>query len=694
MFDAMESMNIHPKFINVIRSLYKNTMFKVEIEGTSSKWMTQETGIRQGCPLSPYLFITVMTVMFKEIKAGLDYKLIENSIPGAHFDEVMYADDTICISQDTKTMNQYIQKIEQIGKEYGMMLNKAKCELLTTEKNPNIHFADHQKVLNTAEVKYLGCQLNQAGDNAKEIGKRISNAYQTLQKLNTFWRRSNCPLAYKITALDAVVRAKLIYGTDSMQLNTAELRRMETFHLKAMRKLIRWDTTFVNRANTNEKVYLEVNRVLLESNEEVNKQRKLQNKKTKKTKPIITFAEFHQRMKLKRFEKTVNSKDEIHTITFEKNLVLRTPMARRPGRPKLRWAEQAIIEYWKEITKKFQYSPMNDYNPKDQEQKTFIKKYASAAIIIKEEEWGRYENTQPLWIKTETGWTRTRPNNDRTEPRHADELLIYTDGSCKDNKEVKNKNCPAGWGAVIIGGGGEDGTHLLKTGRMIAKLWGPVQTKHRHEDFLGAEYGSNNTGEISAICEALKWLINESSTRNAAIYYDSKYAAKVTTGEYMAKNNKLLVATARQLLQAAATNRIIRFEHVKGHNQDIGNDWADYLADLGANENSTRINIPQNEREVIQPVKKPHTETEVQRRNFPTHIEPEIRIPTPVYTSGATRRNRFAFGNVSAQQARWNTNLNINPMLIETAVATQVPHDDNEVDQFIWDEPPTMTDCA
>ena len=74
--------------------------------------------------------------MFKEIKAGLDYKLIKNAIPGAHFDEVMYADDTICISQDTKTMNQYIQKIEQIGKEYGMMLNKAKCELLTTEKIP------------------------------------------------------------------------------------------------------------------------------------------------------------------------------------------------------------------------------------------------------------------------------------------------------------------------------------------------------------------------------------------------------------------------------------------------------------------------------------------------------------------------------------------------------------------------------
>ena len=88
MFEALERMNVHPNFVNVIRSLYKNTMFKVEIEGTSSKWMTQETGIRQGCPLSPYLFIVVMSAMFKDMKAGLDYELVKNSVPGSHFDEV------------------------------------------------------------------------------------------------------------------------------------------------------------------------------------------------------------------------------------------------------------------------------------------------------------------------------------------------------------------------------------------------------------------------------------------------------------------------------------------------------------------------------------------------------------------------------------------------------------------------------
>ena len=40
-----------------------------------------------------------------------------------------------------------------------------------------------------------------------------------------FWRRSNCPTSYKIIALDAVIRSKLIYGTDAMQLNEPEFKK-------------------------------------------------------------------------------------------------------------------------------------------------------------------------------------------------------------------------------------------------------------------------------------------------------------------------------------------------------------------------------------------------------------------------------------------------------------------------------------
>ena len=377
MFEALERMSVHPKIINVIKSLYKNTQFKVEIQGESSNWMKQDTGIRQGCPLSPYLFIIVMTAMFEDVKEDLILNLIKYRIPGANFDEVMYADDTICISEDTKTMNQFIQKIESIGAEYGLTSNKNKCELLTSEKDPNIHFADKTKITKKDEVKYLGCQLNQKGDASKEIGKRISNAYSTLQKLQIFWRRSNCPISYKIIALDAVVRSKLIYGTDSMQLNIPDLRRMEKFHLQAMRKILKWDTTFINRDNTNIKIFQEVNLRIDNTTKEINTIRKQQNKKPKKAKKITPFGDFYLKMKLKRIEKTINSNEEIHNMTFDDKLAARIPPARKQGRPKFKWAERALIEYWNEIRKDIPTMTNTEYNPNSENMKTLIKEHAS-----------------------------------------------------------------------------------------------------------------------------------------------------------------------------------------------------------------------------------------------------------------------------------------------------------------------------
>ena len=57
-------------------------------------------------------------------------------------------------------------------------------------------------------------------------------------------------------------------------------------------------------------------------------------------------------MKIKRIAKTINNKGAIHNITFEKNLKPRTPPARKAGRPKFKWAEKGIKEYWETIQKK------------------------------------------------------------------------------------------------------------------------------------------------------------------------------------------------------------------------------------------------------------------------------------------------------------------------------------------------------
>eukprot|EP00975_Prorocentrum_lima_P021662 4564070-Prorocentrum_lima.AAC.1 len=58
--------------------LYEQPPFFVELDGNTSTPQTQATGIRQGCPLSPYLFTMIMTAMFHDVHQQV------GDIPAAH----------------------------------------------------------------------------------------------------------------------------------------------------------------------------------------------------------------------------------------------------------------------------------------------------------------------------------------------------------------------------------------------------------------------------------------------------------------------------------------------------------------------------------------------------------------------------------------------------------------------------------
>ena len=52
----------------MIMELYREPEFRVRQQGYESEWKRQKSGIRQGCPLSPYLFTLVMAVLFEDVK--------------------------------------------------------------------------------------------------------------------------------------------------------------------------------------------------------------------------------------------------------------------------------------------------------------------------------------------------------------------------------------------------------------------------------------------------------------------------------------------------------------------------------------------------------------------------------------------------------------------------------------------------
>jgi hypothetical protein len=86
MIETLIRLKVPSKLVNLI---------KVNMSGIDSEWKTQLTGIRQGCPLSPYLFCLVMGAMFSDIKSELNTPKQRQPFEGIHFSEILFADDTL-----------------------------------------------------------------------------------------------------------------------------------------------------------------------------------------------------------------------------------------------------------------------------------------------------------------------------------------------------------------------------------------------------------------------------------------------------------------------------------------------------------------------------------------------------------------------------------------------------------------------
>ena len=74
LFSAMERMNLPNKYVNRIKEIYKNQTFKVEMEGQTSEYYAQETGIRQGCPLIPLPIFNCHDSFIPRCKRGASLK--------------------------------------------------------------------------------------------------------------------------------------------------------------------------------------------------------------------------------------------------------------------------------------------------------------------------------------------------------------------------------------------------------------------------------------------------------------------------------------------------------------------------------------------------------------------------------------------------------------------------------------------
>ena len=114
-----------------------------------------------------------------------------------------------------------------------------------------------------------------------------------------------------------------MYGLETLHLTQSMARTLDVFQLKGLRKILGWETTFINRGNANRKVYEAATRISFPNDHT--------------SRMIIRFSKFHNERKAQLLGHVLRAEDEVplRHVTFQPSTAYRVEYGKkRVGKPK------------------------------------------------------------------------------------------------------------------------------------------------------------------------------------------------------------------------------------------------------------------------------------------------------------------------------------------------------------------------
>ena len=121
LWKILEYYDIPSEIVNPIKEIYRNNSSCVIHNGNISDWFQVETGVRQGCVLSGFLFIIAIDWIMRNATAnqrdGLRWKFL------AMLDDLDYTDDIALLSGAHSQLQNKTNRVHDLAKFIGLHIN-------------------------------------------------------------------------------------------------------------------------------------------------------------------------------------------------------------------------------------------------------------------------------------------------------------------------------------------------------------------------------------------------------------------------------------------------------------------------------------------------------------------------------------------------------------------------------------------
>ena len=251
MYQILEAYGIPPDVVAAIRVMYENTSAVVITPEGETEQFSIDTGVLQGDPLAPFIFIICLDYALHSAitdSDGLTLKRRRSSRhPAVVLPDLDYANDIALLENSIKSAQDLLIRVEKACQDVGLFLNapKAKYMHLNPSTNTTLVSSDGPPIELVQDFKYLGGYT----DSGYDMNTGIGQAWSALNSLDRVWKAS-IKKETKLKVFKASVETILLYGSDSWSLNVALSKKLDGSYTKMLRTVynISWRDHITNKS--------------------------------------------------------------------------------------------------------------------------------------------------------------------------------------------------------------------------------------------------------------------------------------------------------------------------------------------------------------------------------------------------------------------------------------------------------------
>ena len=235
------------KITRIISKSYEGMTCKVVHGSQLTEAFQVETGVKQGCLLSPFLFLLaidwIMETSTAQKRNGIQWTL------WTQLDDLDFADDIALLSHTQQQMQEKTNMVAANSARLGLNINIKKSKILKANSTNQESIRLAEETLEEVEsFAYLGSIIDSKGGTDADVKTRIGKARTAFLLLRNIWSYKEISLPTKIRLFNTNVKSVLLYGAETWRTTAGNTKKIQTFINNCLKRIlqIRWPDIISN----------------------------------------------------------------------------------------------------------------------------------------------------------------------------------------------------------------------------------------------------------------------------------------------------------------------------------------------------------------------------------------------------------------------------------------------------------------